>query len=240
MLNLASRSLFLVVLLLLTACGVRVEPLMPTPALYAGEGEERIDPFAGLEPHERTTHVEVLYATARADLGTPAAPRYGNRLDDQIHLGSATVRIGDEGMVWEDLHEISLLPGRGESLRLDLVGAAQHGSLPRDSDAPLSPQLRAFAAEVNRVISVVPDRTLCIYVHGAKVDFYNSCALTAELHHYTGRRSAWLAFAWPTHQDIFAYLFGEDVRRAERAGETLDDRLQRRRASADSGACRAA
>ncbi|MFG0283371.1 MAG: alpha/beta hydrolase, partial [Phycisphaerales bacterium JB039] len=46
------------------------------------------------------------------------------------------------------------------------------------------------------------------------VNFYNACVFAAELDHFTGRDMVAIAYAWPTHQDILPYLFGEDVDRA--------------------------
>lgn len=58
-------------------------------------------------------------------------------------------------------------------------------------------------------------------MHGAKVNFYNACAFTAQLDHFMRRDMTSLAFAWPTHQNIFSYGLGTDLKRAYRAAEAL-------------------
>jgi esterase/lipase superfamily enzyme len=43
----------------------------------------------------------------------------------------------------------------------------------------------------------------------------------AELDHFMGRDMTAMAFAWPTHQDIFSYVSGTDVRRGQGSAEVL-------------------
>jgi hypothetical protein len=70
------------------------------------------------------------------------------------------------------------------------------------------------------------DKDLLIYVHGAKVNFYNANAFAAQLDHFMGRDMTSLAFAWPTRQNIVAYGSGADVQRAYRAAPALTSLLE--------------
>jgi esterase/lipase superfamily enzyme len=81
-------------------------------------------------------------------------------------------------------------------------------------------------ADLNASIESARDRDLLIYVHGAKVNFYNANAFAAQLDHFMGRDMTSLAFAWPTRQNIIAYGSGGDVRRAYRAAPALTSLLE--------------
>jgi esterase/lipase superfamily enzyme len=76
-------------------------------------------------------------------------------------------------------------------------------------------------SDLNYAINSARNKDLIVYVHGAKVNFYNACAFTAQLDHFMGRDMTSLAFAWPTHQNIFSYGVGTDLKRAYRAAEAL-------------------
>jgi esterase/lipase superfamily enzyme len=64
-----------------------------------------------------------------------------------------------------------------------------------------------------------------IYVHGTKVDFAKSAILTAEVDHFAGRDFVGLAFAWPSHRNILAYLTGIDVKNALDSSQALQSLL---------------
>ena len=66
--------------------------LMPTPVLYQSSS---IDPFAHLSPEQRSLHMQIFYATNRFPKFTGDEIVYGNTVDSIIHLGTATIRIGD-------------------------------------------------------------------------------------------------------------------------------------------------
>ncbi len=83
-----------------------------------------------------------------------------------------------------------------------------------DADQILSPTLREYADAINAELSKSRDRAIMVYVHGAKFDFFRSCALTAELDHFAGRNFVGIAFSWPSHQNILNYLTGIDVHRS--------------------------
>jgi esterase/lipase superfamily enzyme len=81
-------------------------------------------------------------------------------------------------------------------------------------------------ADLNGSIESARDRDLLIYVHGAKVNFYNANAFAAQLDHFMGRDMTSMAFSWPTRQNIFAYGTGSDVRRAYTAAPALTALLE--------------
>ena len=213
--------------LVLAGCGVPEASLMVTPIIYHGDG---LDPLAHVDPSHRTTSQRVFYATNRARssgrFDEPLA--YGNTPTASLQLGMARVRFG-EGIPWETLHEASRSVERDEQITLRLTDVWEHGSI-RFKDLAYEPDAtdgsdRYFAA-INAQLAVAKDPELIVYVHGAKVNFYDACVYAAELNHFAGRDMVPIAYAWPTHQDIFRYLSGEDVQRARASARTFESLLR--------------
>jgi esterase/lipase superfamily enzyme len=90
----------------------------------------------------------------------------------------------------------------------------------RDNDAAW------LLMDLNDTIRDARDQDVLVYVHGAKVNFYNACAFAAQLDHFMGRDMTAIAFSWPTRQDIFSYAFGSDRQRAYESGEALASLLE--------------
>lgn len=217
--RLRSIFLFTVASVALAGCGVPVEPLMPTPALYTAA---EVDPFAHLAPEDRTTIVDMLYATNRDRVDDWQRIQYGNRPTGRIALGAAAMRIGGAEMTWEQLHAASMTADRPEPIRMELTGIYERGGFAIDS--PLAdPTLESqqFINTINRAVEKATDSDVFIYVHGAKVNFYNACAFTAQLSHFMGRDIVGIAFSWPTRQDFAAYAVGDDVGRSRSSAEAL-------------------
>ena len=78
--------------------------MMPTPVVYQNSV---IDPFAHLTETQKSTAIEVFYATNRVPEAKSEDQEYGNSIDKQIHLGVATVHMGDQGASWNDVYEYS-------------------------------------------------------------------------------------------------------------------------------------
>lgn len=212
---------------LIGGCGVTPETLMVTPVIYQDGG---LDPFNHLADEHRTTTVPVFYATTRQQVFDGETMRYGNRLTESLQLGEAHVQFGDR-MRWDDLHSMSRVDPRSRAILLELHRADELGTAPlkkiistegdRKTLADAEHTAHRFLAEVENHLRAAKDPEILIFVHGAKVNFYNSCVFAAELDHFTGRDMVTIAFSWPTHQDIFAYLSGEDVTRAYRSADAF-------------------
>ena len=213
--------------LLLSACGAP-QPLMlmPSPIIYQ---DGLIDPFAHLEATHRVPRMSIFYATNRAPEITSLGLGYGNEITEQLHLGQAEVQLGDETTQWRDLYEASLTDQTGLLLPLKLHSANQQAKLPVMQTGPaaaLTPEAKAYFDAINAELALAQDREILVYVHGTKVGFVNSAALTAEIDHFSGRDYIGLAFAWPSHQNIFRYLIREDVHRAQDSSQALGNLLQ--------------
>jgi len=187
---------------------------MPTPVLYQSSS---IDPFAHLSPEQRSLHMQIFYATNRFPKFTGDEIVYGNTVDSIIHLGTATIRIGDENTDWDSLHKTSRSIDEADLIPISVAQISEQAVLPGKDLRPeydLTPQLLEFVDSINAELAEAIDKEIMIYVHGTKVDFSNSVILTAEIDHFAGRDFIGFAFAWPSHQNILSYLVGTDVRRA--------------------------
>lgn len=208
-------SLALIVVGVLPGCvSHTMSTMMPAPIIYHNS---LIDPFEHLAETQKSIKTRVFYATNRAPNAESNNLTYGNSLDDEIHLGVATVHMGDQSTDWEDLYGYSLANTEILSMPITLEKHTELASIPTSpvyGQDEMSPGLQAFFDSINEEISTSIDKEIMVYVHGAKVDFAISTILTAEVDHFAGRDFVGVAFAWPSHQNIAAYMTGIDVKRA--------------------------
>jgi esterase/lipase superfamily enzyme len=219
--NLLSFGVLGVVSSVLTGCGVGMEPLMPTPAVYTETG---LDPLEHIPENEQWTPRRVYYATVRERDKDWQRIDYTNATSDEMSVGLALIGFGGPGFTWEELDQASRAPEREQTVTLSVAGVVEAGRFPRDAtpeEAAHANEAGWFLSEVNDAIHDARDKDILIYVHGAKVNFYNACAFAAQLDHFMGRDMTSVAFSWPTRQDIVAYSFGNDVSRAYASAPAL-------------------
>ncbi|NCF50306.1 alpha/beta hydrolase [Gammaproteobacteria bacterium] len=226
------RSTVFAAAVMLSGCasnGPPVEYLMETPAIYHGAA---LDPFSHLDQASQTTTVSVFYATNRKPDRSNAGDHlpYGNGMADDISLGEASVKFGDDSFSWEGLYTASISADREIDVPLTLSDSRKYASLEIGSPIPgeqqLTPGQRQWVAAINAQLAAARDPELMVYVHGTKVDFLNSVAMTAEIDHFAGRDFVGIAFAWPSHQNILYYLGRADVRRALKSSDALQNLLE--------------
>jgi esterase/lipase superfamily enzyme len=211
-------ALFIVTMV---GCGVQLEPLMPTPILYTEGG---LDPLEHIPESERWTPRRVYFATVRKRDQNLQQINYTNTPSDQISFGLVLIGFGGPGMTWADLREASTHADRSAPVDLSIAGILEAGHVDRATTVmdAASPDVGGwFLEDLNDAIAESRDKDVLIYVHGAKVNFYNACAFAAQLDHFMGRDMTSVAFSWPSRQNIFAYAFGTDRQRAEDSGLTL-------------------
>ena len=211
----------------LVGCGVPERKLMVTPVLYHSDA---LDPLSHVDASHRTTSQRVFYATNRDRIhgGYDQPLAYGNQPTDTLQLGMARIRFGETDS-WEALHAASRGDERQEPFNLRLTDVWEHGSIRfRDLEHDPSPTdgSAGFFKAINAQLAIAKDPELILYVHGAKVNFYDACVFAAELNHFAGRDMVPIAFSWPTHQDILRYLSGEDVARARASVRTFESLLR--------------
>lgn len=219
-------SLLAVSIAAVGCAGPGVEPLMPTPVLFT---EFEVGPLDHIPEEERWNPRRVYYATTRARSDDLQRIDYGNSESDAVSVGMALIGFGAPNLSWSDLSSASRRADRPREVDLSIAGVMEIGHFepsanggPRDVAGAASWMM----ADLNKSIASARDRDLLIYVHGAKVNFYNANVFAAQLDHFMGRDMTSMAFSWPTRQNIVAYGTGGDVERAYRAAPALASLLE--------------
>ena len=218
--------LLLAVLSTLAGCGTGMEALMPTPAVFTETG---LEPLAHIPPDERWTPRRVYYVTTRERDRNLQRIDYTNTPSDKTSMGMALIEFGGPTFSWEDLNQASTTTEREHVVKLSTAGILEAGRFPAASspDQVARPDRAGWLVrELNESIETSRDKDILIYVHGAKVNFYNACAFAAQLDHFMGRDMTSMAFSWPTRQNILAYGLGSDVDRAYASAPRLASMIE--------------
>lgn len=203
-----------------------LKPLMPTPLLYTELGRGPLD---HIPEGERWKPRRVYFATTRERLPNLQRIDYGNKEAPLLSIGMALIGFGAEDISWSDLNRYSREAERDRVVDLSISGLVEAGKLDARPDSgafELTGAAAWLVADLKASIGSARDRDLLIYVHGAKVNFYNACVFAAQLDHFMGRDMVSLAFAWPSRQNIVAYGTGGDVKRAYRSAEAFASLLE--------------
>ncbi len=192
-------------------------PLITTPILYS---DIDLNLFDYVPPHEQTPTVEVFYATNRQrHLLLDDEVRFGNRMDDRLHVGVSQVRLGDEDMTWERLNQASVTAERDKSIPVTLESVKSCGVLKNSLSGDLRPDEQwgdqAFAEAVNEALDHCERKKIKIYVHGFKVDFDHGVVLGGQFRHFAMREGVTIAFDWACRQT--GWLYPGDVKRAQQS-----------------------
>ena len=202
-------------------CGTGVKTLMPTPVIFT---EYQLDPVGHVPQSERFPPRAVFYATTRSRTDEPRLIEYGNTPNDKISVGLSLIGFGEPALSWDELGDVSAREERETEVILETKGVVEIGSfgpLMTTDEAAGEAGAGLWLKDLDEKVRNARDKDVLIYVHGAKVDFYNGCAFAAQLDHFMGRDMTSVAFCWPTRQDIFAYAFGTDKDRAYDAAVSL-------------------
>jgi len=208
-------------LALLSSCAVYIEPLMPTPILYE---VNQFSPLDGIPPEEQWTLRRVYYATTRAREKDLQKINYTNTESQEVSFGMSLIGFGNDNMTWDDLSLASRTTARKSVVPLSIAGIMEGGKYRYDANGPLADKKGATSwlmSNLKASIEASRDKDILIYVHGAKVNFYNASVFAAQLDHFMGRDMTSVAFSWPTRQNIFAYVLGDDKDRAYRSAPAL-------------------
>lgn len=198
------NAILLGVIWLLAGCSSAVR-LMPTPTLFT---TDEPGAFTGVPTIAESTEVEVFYATNRFPVG-PADSRYYSRVrSNQMRVGVATLRIGDESKTVAALRAMSTSAVEGTRPVLSLTETREMAALDA-SGRTLSGDLKAFIACLDQSLERAGNRELLIYVHGANTDFDRATAQAAQFGHFMGRDAVVMVFAWPSAGTLLRY--GRDV-----------------------------
>jgi len=200
---------FLLALLVLTACQPPVR-LMPAPALFLN-GEHNL--FAANAHLDKSSDIQVFYATNRMAFGPAGAPAYTVFAGDELHMGVATLDIGGGGRTWDWLYEQSTNASAERRPQLLVNSMDQKASVPlgAGTQAPGEPALAYFRL-IDQALATSADPDLTIYVHGANTSVGRATAQAAQYRHFTGRNSVVLSYLWPSAENFMR--FSHDVNKA--------------------------
>jgi esterase/lipase superfamily enzyme len=211
------RSLFILLIALLTSCGSNgplVFDLMPAPAAFTDTGlklPNEVDRVGD------TLVDQIFYATDRL----PATAKdkqqfYSSKRGNAIRLGRAQVETGRDDLTWQDARKISLLKTRTEKFPIKVKGINEYGLLD-ESVHPYSKvtavdrqgaksATKRYIKEINQQLGKSKNKTVNIFVHGYKVTFENPILTTAEMWHFLAYDGVFIAYSWPSTPKTLAYL----------------------------------
>ena len=198
--------------------------LMPAPDVYE---KGLFDPFDDRNPLKAIPYEGILYATDRQP-SDAEHHFYLNERGNLIRLGSARIEMGPDGISWEEARRMSLLKNRTDKYPLTVVGVEELGILDRSTTVFTDPAMvpsdtrqpaERFAAFINAKLNSSRRKDIYIYVHGYKVVFENPLLVATELWHFLGYDGVFIAYAWPSTPDRWAYF--SDIETGELTAHNL-------------------
>ncbi len=190
--------------------------LMPPPLLFQDGGERVFELAPALA---EGSEIELFYATSRLPVGPRENRAYTVAPDRRLHLGTATLRIGEEGSTLDQLREWTTRANTGDRPFLHLVrmneAATLAGGAEPDADAT------AWLAELESALAANRDKDVLIYVHGANTTVERAAGQAAQLLHFTGREAIVVLFVWPTAENFLRY--SRDIEKAFGSAPHLAD-----------------
>ena len=104
-----------------------------------------------------------------------------------MSIGMCLVDFGSEDLTWDDLSRASRSTKRDRVIPLSIAGVMEAGKYRSDASGPI-PDTRGatnwLLADIEDSIRDSRDKDILVYVHGAKVNFYNSAVFAAQLDHF--------------------------------------------------------
>ncbi len=174
--------------------------LMPAPAKFL---DEEINAFAVNPSSTPDPRIALFYATNRLPIGSRDNRLYAVIPGRDLHTGVATIRIGEEGTTWDKIYAWSTRASDDPRPFLNLETLKELATI--ESAEPLTPQAKAWFAQINEALERSRDKDIIVYVHGANTTVERAAGQAAQLHHFTGRNSIVVLFVWPTAENFLRY-----------------------------------
>ena len=217
------RHFGILLVVVLAGCSTG-RPLMPTPNVYAGAGDEM---FTGLPDAFESATVELIYVTDRApEPDEDGNVQYGFGRSNSLAVGTTVVDLG-QNVTWEDLVEASKNENRTIDFDLQLVSTSEVARLPpvptpytvvdgrivEDPDvvAARDDVVGRLQEEVARRLALTPRKDVYLYVHGYNTSFESAAFVLAELWHFLGREGLPIVYSWPAgFPGVFGYTYDRE------------------------------
>jgi hypothetical protein len=174
--------------------------LMPAPAIFL---DDRTSVFATNQAHATEPEISLFYATNRLGVGPLEDRIYAIVPGRDLHLGEATIRIGEEGTTWDKIYAWSTGAGDDRRPFLHLDNLREIASV--DPAQPLTPDAAAWFRSIEEARLRGADSDVIVYVHGANTTVERAAGQAAQLYHFTGRNAVVILFAWPTAENFLRY-----------------------------------
>lgn len=191
--------------------------LMPAPLIFQEGGDRLFDLAPALADG---SELEIFYATNRLPVGPRDNRIYTVAPDRRLHVGSAELRIGDEGSTLDQIREWTMSGDPGDRPYIHLRRMREAGTI-TDPKTELTPEVDAWLAEINAELGRSRDRDILVYVHGANTTVERAAGQASQLRHYLGRDSVVVLYAWPTAENFLRY--SRDIETAFGAAPHLAD-----------------
>lgn len=172
--------------------------LMPAPLVFREGGEALLGAVPNLAVNDR---IALFYATNRLPVGFADSRVYTVAPDRRLHLGTATLRIG-EGATVDQLREWTIGDSDDRPF-LNLERMAEAATVPQ-GEAPDADALAWFAS-VDAALAATPDRDVIVYVHGANTTVERAAGQAAQIAHFSGGNAVVVLYAWPTAENFLRY-----------------------------------
>jgi esterase/lipase superfamily enzyme len=173
---------------------------MPTPALFAATDPET---FGTTFDADRDAEVQVLYVTNRMPSGRVDARRYTGLRSDQLHLGVATLQVGERDETASTRQ--GSVAAAEERPVIKLLSAREIAALDEQA-TPHGQGMETYLGQLDVLLQRAARRELLVYVHGANTSFERAVAQAAQFQHYVGSKAVVVVFAWPSAGSLLRYL----------------------------------
>jgi esterase/lipase superfamily enzyme len=174
--------------------------LMPAPLLFQEAAARGVDVAPALAEGSR---IELFYATNRLPVGAAESRLYTVLPDRRLHVGEATLRIGEEGSTLDELRAWTTGAEPSDRPFIHLVAMAEAATTPADGSVDAA--TAAWLAEVQAALDASADRDVLIYVHGANTTVERAAGQASQIRHFSGRHAVVVLFAWPTAENFLRY-----------------------------------
>ena len=202
------RVFIIFTVLALSGCGQPVYYLMPDPV-----GDDRSG-YEFTPDADKNGTIRIGYATNRMIAPADSGKYYSKEYDGDLRFGNVFIQIGSGDESWDEILDISMDANRGEEIPLTLTGVHRMGRLASTASLDnLPPDIKRLFTQINVRLERYPIKEVTVYLHGANTSFYRAAALGAQYHHFSGRFSPFVVYAWPSAESLLQYR--KDVINAE-------------------------